>query len=132
MNILLAGLLTFMFINLSQRRTTHVCYLCQSIFQPRSGGGYSDTCAWQGGSAVMTPFWGHYFISQHNPIDPLFLQKKIRLSISHLVPEILGPKVGLIFHQNVLFNRFKAFCINFPLIFFIKLTLFFIDFIYVF
>ncbi len=29
----------------------------------------------------------------------------------------MSPKVGLIFHQNVLFNRFKAFCINFPLVF---------------
>ncbi len=32
--------------------------------------------------------------------------KRIGLSLSHLVPEILGPKVGLIFHQNVLFHRF--------------------------
>ncbi len=52
---------------------------------------------------------GPYFISQHNLIDPLFLQKKIGLSLSHLVPEILGPKVGLIFHQNVFFTRFKHF-----------------------
>ncbi len=63
-------------------------------------------------SAVMTPFYrfpirlGPYFISPHDPIDPLFLQKRIGLSLSHLVPEILGPKVGKIFHQNVLFNRF--------------------------
>ncbi len=42
---------------------------------------------------------GPYFIPHHNPIDPLFLQKKsaplsiekIGLSLSHLVPEILGP-----------------------------------------
>ncbi len=67
------------------------------------------------------PFWGFtirlgpYFIPQHNPIDPLFLQK-ISLSLSHLLPEILGPKIGLIFHQNVLFNRFKVFYINFLLI----------------
>ncbi len=46
-----------------------------------------------------------YFIPQHNPIDIFFLQKKISLSLSHLVPEILGLKFGLIFHQNVLFNR---------------------------
>ncbi len=58
------------------------------------------------------PFWafsiqlGPYFIPHHNPIDPLFLEKKIGWSLSHLVPEILGPKVGLIFHQNVLFDRF--------------------------
>ncbi len=38
--------------------------------------------------------------------------RKIRLSLSHLVPEILGSNVGLIFHQNVLFIRFKAVCIN--------------------
>ncbi len=35
-----------------------------------------------------------------------FSAEKIGLSLSHLVPEILGPKVGVIFHQNVLFNRF--------------------------
>ncbi len=34
--------------------------------------------------------------------------RKICLSLSHLVPN-----VGLFFHQNVLFNRFKAFCVNF-------------------
>ncbi len=56
------------------------------------------------------------FIALHKPFDPFFLQEKIDLSLSHLVTKILGPKVCLIFHQNVLFNRFKAFCINFPLI----------------
>ncbi len=49
----------------------------------------------------------------HNLIDPLILQKKIGLSLSLLVPEILGLKDGLFFHQNVLFNRFQAFCMNF-------------------
>ncbi len=53
------------------------------------------------------PFWefsirlGPYFIPQQNLIDTLFLQKKIGLSLSHLVPEILGPKIGQFFHQNV-------------------------------
>ncbi len=28
------------------------------------------------------------------------------LALSHIVPEILGPKGGLFFHQNVLFNSF--------------------------
>ncbi len=42
---------------------------------------------------------------------------KTGLSLSHLVPEILGPKVGLIFHQNILFDRFEAFYIIFSLIF---------------
>ncbi len=50
-----------------------------------------------------------------NRINPLFLQKRIGLSLSHLVWEILWPKVGLICHQNVLFNIFYAFCINFLL-----------------
>ncbi len=49
---------------------------------------------------------GPYFIPQHDFIGPLFLQKKISLSLSHLVPEILGPKVDLFFHENVLFNSF--------------------------
>ncbi len=38
--------------------------------------------------------------------DPIGSIEKIGLSLSHLVAEILGPKVGVIFHQNVLFNRF--------------------------
>ncbi len=57
----------------------------------------------------MTPILGVFnlnFICQQHPIDPLFLFSKIGLSVSHLVPEILGPKFGLIFHKNVLFNRF--------------------------
>ncbi len=43
---------------------------------------------------------GPYFMTHHNLIDPFFLQKKIGLSLSHLVPEILGPNVGLNFHQE--------------------------------
>ncbi len=39
----------------------------------------------------------------------LFLQKTIGLSLSHLVPEILGPKVGLMFYQTVLFNILHKF-----------------------
>ncbi len=31
---------------------------------------------------------------------------RVSLSLSHFVPEILGPKFGLIFHQNVFFNTF--------------------------
>ncbi len=41
-----------------------------------------------------------------NLYDPLILQKKIGLSLSHLDPEILRPKGGLIYQQNVLFNSF--------------------------
>ncbi len=39
-------------------------------------------------------------------IDPVFVQKKMVLSRSHLVPKILGPEVCQIFHQNVLSNSF--------------------------
>ncbi len=52
---------------------------------------------------------GPYFIPQHHPIDPFFLQKKIGLSLSHLVPEILGPTVGLIFYTKSLYQ----FTLNF-------------------
>ncbi len=37
---------------------------------------------------------------------PPLSAENIGLSLSHLVPEILGPKVGLILNQNVLFNSF--------------------------
>ncbi len=55
--------------------------------------------------------------SVHDLIDPLFLHTKNSLYISHLVPEILGPKFALLFHQNVVFNGFKAFVSIFSLIF---------------
>ncbi len=38
---------------------------------------------------------------------PRFCRKK-GLSLSHLIPEILGLKVGLIFHKNVFFKRFLS------------------------
>ncbi len=56
---------------------------------------------------MMTPVFenliqfGPYCMLHHDLIDPLFLQKKISLSLSHLLSQILGPKFGLIFHQNV-------------------------------
>ncbi len=60
---------------------------------------------------------GSLFYTSTQSDGPPLSAEQNGLSLSHLVPEILGPKVGLIFHQNVLFNRFKAFCINFPLMF---------------
>ncbi len=57
---------------------------------------------------------GRFFVETFDPIgsliyastliDHIFLQKKIGLSLSHLVPQI--PNASLIFHQNVLFNSF--------------------------
>ncbi len=41
-----------------------------------------------------------------NTIQLTSFCRKNRLSLLHLVPEILGPKVGLMFHKNVLFKRF--------------------------
>ncbi len=50
--------------------------------------------------------WAHILYLNTIRLTLSFSRKTIGLSLSHLVPEILGPKVGLIFHQNVLFNRF--------------------------
>ncbi len=69
----------------------------------------------------MTPVFeifdpiGSIFYTSTQSNWPHFSAEKIGLSLSHLVPEILGPKVGVIFHQNVLFNRFfKHFISIFP------------------
>ncbi len=78
------------------------------VIHPRGGYSYLNMEV----STVMTPILGVF-----NPIGSLFCvsarsdlpppsAEKISLSQSHLVPEILGPKVSLIFHQNVLFNTF--------------------------
>ncbi len=47
---------------------------------------------------LLLRFFIPYFIPHRALIDPLVLQKKISLSLSHLVPEILGPKFGLMLH----------------------------------
>ncbi len=82
-------------------------------------GGYYHIWAWREVPWWWPPFWGcsiqlgPYFIPQHTLIDYLFLQKKfVCLYCILIVPGILGPKVGLIFHQNVLVIRFWAFCID--------------------
>ncbi len=54
---------------------------------------------------------------RHDLIDPPLSAERNGLSLSHLVPETLGPNVGLTFYQNVLFNNSKAFFINFLLVF---------------
>ncbi len=60
---------------------------------------------------------GSFFYIQLDLIDPIFLQKKIGLSLSHLVPEVIWPKVGLHFHKNLSFDHFEAFVPIFSLIF---------------
>ncbi len=42
----------------------------------------------------------------HDLIDPPLSAEKIGMSLSHLAPEKLGPKVDVKFHQNVLINSF--------------------------
>ncbi len=53
------------------------------------------------------------FYTQLDLIESLFLQKKIGLSLSHLVPEIIWPTVGLFFHKNLSFHILEAICTNF-------------------
>ncbi len=44
-----------------------------------------------------------------------FCRKKICLSLSHLVPEIIWPKVGLFCHKNLSFDTLEAICTTFLL-----------------
>ncbi len=60
----------------------------------------------------MTPILGVfnligslYYTLTHSD-GPVLYADKIGVSLSHLVPEILGPKVGLIFQQNSDFKHF--------------------------
>ncbi len=67
---------------------------------------------WHG---MEVPLWWppflRFYVSSLSDWPP-FSAEKICLSLSHIVLEILGPKVDLIFHQNVSFNSFYAFCIE--------------------
>ncbi len=61
---------------------------------------------------------GSVFYAQLDLIDPPpVTAEKIGLSLSHLVPEIIWPKVGLNFHKNLSFDHFEAFVPIFSLIF---------------
>ncbi len=59
-------------------------------------------------------------------LSPSFC-RKISWSLSYLVPEILGPKLGLIFKKNVLFNHFLSILYQFSPWFSIQLTPSFIE-----
>ncbi len=52
---------------------------------------------------------GSIFYTSTQSYWPSVSAEKNSLSLSHLVPEILGPKFGVIFHRIVLFNSFKHF-----------------------
>ncbi len=60
---------------------------------------------------------GSLFYVQLDLIDPLFQQKKIGWSLSHLVPEIIWPKVGLFFTNICHLTLLKQFVQIFSLIF---------------
>ncbi len=70
---------------------------------------------------VMTPIFeisiqlSLYFMSYHDLNEPFYLLKKIGLSVSYLVSEILEPKFGQIFHQNVLYLLFLRILYHFLL-----------------
>ncbi len=66
-----------------------------------------------------------FYASSRSDVPPLSVEI-IGLSLLHLVPEILGPKVGLIFHQNVLLKQFLSILYKFSPYFSIQLTLFLI------
>ncbi len=54
----------------------------------------------------LCPTWSYW---------PPLSAKKISLFLSHFVPEIIWPKVGLFFHKNLLFDTFEAICNTFLL-----------------
>ncbi len=95
-------------------------------FCPRGGGG-TPILGLGRGSAVMTPVFEIF-----NPIGSIFYNSTqsdwvIGLSLSHLVPEKLGPKVGVIFTKMYYLTDFKHFVSIFPS-FSIQLTPFSISF----
>ncbi len=67
------------------------------------------------GSAMITPVLviftpiGSLFHTSTQSNWPSLSAEKIGLSLSHLVPDTLGPKVGLILNQNVFLPDFKHF-----------------------
>ncbi len=54
---------------------------------------------------IFNPIGSISYVSTRSVLA-LFLHRKIGFSLLYLVPEIRGPKLGKIFHQNVLFNSF--------------------------
>ncbi len=85
------------------------------------GSGHCHTWKWLGTSTLLTPIFD-IFLSHWVPFccltwsyGPLFMQKQISLSLSHLVSEIIWPKVSLFFHKNLSFDTFEAICANFLL-----------------
>ncbi len=66
---------------------------------------------------IFDPIGSLIYASSSSDSPPLSAERKSVCLLSHLVPEILGPKVGLIFHHNALLKSFKHFVSIFSLIF---------------
>ncbi len=60
---------------------------------------------------IFRPLWVPFY-AQLDLIDPSFCRKN--QFVSHLVPEIIWAKIGLIFNKHLLFDHFETFCTNFP------------------
>ncbi len=79
------------------------------------------------------PFWGFsiqlgpHFITQHNLIDPPLSAEKIGLSLSLLVPEILGLKLVYFITKTYYLTDFKHF-VSIYILIFNPIDPFFIDF----
>ncbi len=59
---------------------------------------------------VFDPFGSVFYASTRSNLPTFSAFTHSFMSLSHL--DILGPKVGLTFNQNVLFNSFEVFYIN--------------------
>ncbi len=85
------------------------------------GGRHSNTWTWWRTFALLTPvfdvFRSHWvrLLCPSRSYWPLLSAEKISFSLSHLVPEIIWAKVGLIFNKNLSFDHFETFYTNFLL-----------------
>ncbi len=86
------------------------------------GRGHSNTWKWLGTSALLPPifdiFQSHWvpFVCTTRYYWPSLSAEKNCLSLSHLVPELIWPKVGVFyFYPNLSFDTFNAICTNFLL-----------------
>ncbi len=98
-------------------------YPCWYLEQggPGEGGGALPYLNMVGNFCSIDPRFLHFLI----PLCPFFMSnlillipsfcRKISLSISHLVPEIIWAKIGLIFHKHLSIDHFEAFDTNFLL-----------------
>ncbi len=87
--------------------------LCMKLLLFSWGGGGTIPYWNRGGNfRSIDPWFWHVpiplgpFVCPTRSYWPPLSAEKIGLSLSHLVPEIIWPKVGLIFHKNLLFDHF--------------------------